>query len=104
MLDVVDNLRTTGADGIMSAEGLLDDPALFARGHNPSPTSSSSSSSSPSTSSSSSPPDGPSRLSLALEYLDLVQVVTKTFAYMRTHVAHLAFFTLHRLLLVYSFS
>eukprot|EP01041_Mallomonas_annulata_P004909 gene4909-9790_t len=28
--DVVDNLNTTGADGIMSAEGLLDDPTLFA--------------------------------------------------------------------------
>lgn len=27
--DVKDNLKTTAADGIMSAEGLLDDPALF---------------------------------------------------------------------------
>lgn len=27
--DVVTNLESTGADGIMSAEGLLDDPALF---------------------------------------------------------------------------
>lgn len=27
--DVQENLRSTGADGLMSAEGLLDDPALF---------------------------------------------------------------------------
>jgi tRNA-dihydrouridine synthase 1 len=29
--DCEDNLQTTNADGIMSAEGLLDDPALFVR-------------------------------------------------------------------------
>jgi tRNA-dihydrouridine synthase len=46
------NLIASGADGIMSAEGLLDDPALFVR---------------------SSSPDGvPSRLQLAFEYLGLV--------------------------------
>ncbi|CAJ1401783.1 unnamed protein product [Effrenium voratum] len=28
--DVVANLRSTGADGVMSAEGMLDDPCLFA--------------------------------------------------------------------------
>jgi len=30
--DVLHNMKLTGADGIMSAEGLLDDPALFLRG------------------------------------------------------------------------
>ena len=30
--DVQDNLSLTSADGIMSAEGLLDNPALFHRG------------------------------------------------------------------------
>ena len=80
--DVVDNLAATGADGIMSAEGLLDDPALFARQNLRTPSSSSASSSSSTSSSSSSssspsPPScvSPSPLSLALEYLDLVQVL-----------------------------
>lgn len=31
--DVQANLESTGADGIMSAEGILDDPCLFGQGH-----------------------------------------------------------------------
>lgn len=48
-VDVEANLASTRADGVMSAEGLLDDPALFAPGENK-----------------------PDACSLALEYLDLV--------------------------------
>ena len=48
--DVAKNMQETGADGIMSAEGLLDNPAIF------SPTM-----------------HGKDRLELALEYLDLVE-------------------------------
>ena len=47
--DVEANLASTRADGVMSAEGLLDDPALFAPGENK-----------------------PDACALALEYLDLV--------------------------------
>lgn len=48
--DVINNLAFTGAAGIMSAEGLLDDPALFNNGHPVEP------------------------LQLATEYLDLVDL------------------------------
>ncbi|CAK0820731.1 unnamed protein product [Prorocentrum cordatum] len=37
--DVVANLESTGADGVMSAEGMLDDPCLFAPGGGSSPSS-----------------------------------------------------------------
>ena len=47
--DLAENQASTGTQGVMSAEGLLDNPALFA------------------------PPDKqPSRVDLAMEYLDLV--------------------------------
>ena len=51
--DVESNLASTGADGVMSAEGLLDDPTLFAAGAAGARTEE-------------------QRLEVALEYLDLV--------------------------------
>jgi tRNA-dihydrouridine synthase 1 len=48
--DVVSNLELTGADGIMSAEGLLDNPAIFSAEHHEK-----------------------DRIALAMEYLDLIE-------------------------------
>jgi len=50
--DVIDNLEFTKADGIMSAEGILDDPAIFSRYEDNI--------------------KQPDKISLAIEYLDLV--------------------------------
>jgi tRNA-dihydrouridine synthase 1 len=55
--DCVQNLEETDADGIMSAEGLLDDPALFIRQNTNIENSA-----------------YPDKLYLALEYLDLVRI------------------------------
>jgi hypothetical protein len=51
--DVIDNLAFTGADGVMSAEGILDNPAIFQP--------------------LSEQDKVPDKLHLALEYLDLVE-------------------------------
>lgn len=51
--DVIDNLEFTKADGIMSAEGILDDPAIFIRDDEENT-------------------KKPDKISLAIEYLDLV--------------------------------
>lgn len=54
--DAQNNLIFTGADGVMSAEGILDDPSLFYSTQSPPPIA-----------------PAPCKLTLGLEYLDLVE-------------------------------
>ena len=87
--DVEDNLKLTRADGVMSAEGLLDDPALFFptldsthnsdlstthtnKKHKSSSSSSASGTTTSTSSSSSHITVKPTPIELAIEYLDLV--------------------------------
>lgn len=62
--DAIDNLKLTGADGVMSAEGILDNPALFANEI----------------------PGDARRLHLALEYLELVNKYPTTMKSIVFHV------------------
>jgi len=85
--DVKANLKTTAADGIMSAEGLLDDPSLFYESMSTLTTSSSSSSSSTTiVSSSGRPLKKPTKVQLATEYIDLVSKYPAT---LKTVIFHI---------------
>eukprot|EP00607_Mallomonas_marina_P004805 CAMPEP_0182432962 /NCGR_PEP_ID=MMETSP1167-20130531/59923_1 /TAXON_ID=2988 /ORGANISM="Mallomonas Sp, Strain CCMP3275" /LENGTH=372 /DNA_ID=CAMNT_0024621073 /DNA_START=305 /DNA_END=1420 /DNA_ORIENTATION=- len=71
--DVLNNLRDTGADGVMSAEGLLDTPTLFSPSLSLEDTQSTSISTA-SESISNHVSHSFNSLSIALEYLDLVEL------------------------------